>query len=136
MINHHDALIYTMVLAAAADRDMTDAEMRTIGEMVNYLPIFKDFDSNRLPAVARSCAELLSHENGLDRVLDQIKRALSKPLRETAYALACDVAGSDGAAARETVRLIEILRERLEIDSLVAAAIEHASRVRYAKVAH
>lgn len=136
MINHHDALIYTMVLAAAADRDMTDAELRTIGEIVSYLPIFKDFDRNRLPAVARACAELLSHENGLDRVLGEIRHILSKPLRETAYALACDVAASDGMASRETLRLLEILRDRLEIDSLVAAAIEHASRVRHAKAAH
>ena len=38
MTTHHAALIYTMVLMAAADRDMTDAEMHSIGDMVAGLP--------------------------------------------------------------------------------------------------
>jgi len=131
-INHHDALIYTMVLASAADQDMTDAELRTIGELVRYLPIFKDFDGERLPSVARACAGLLTDANGLERVLGAIKRALPRELRETAYALACDVIASDGKASQEALRLLEMLSERLEIDQLAAAAIERAARVRHA----
>lgn len=130
-INHHDALIYAMVLASAADQDMTDAELRTIGEIVNYLPIFKDFDSDRLTTAARACAEHLADAKGLERVLGEIKRALPKELRETAYALACDVVAADGKASQEALRLLEMLGERLEIDPLAAAAIERASRVRH-----
>ncbi|HYB10391.1 MAG TPA: tellurite resistance TerB family protein [Alphaproteobacteria bacterium] len=132
MSNHHDALIYAMVLTAAADQDMTDAEMRTIGEIINFLPVFKDFDSNRLPTVARACAELLTRDDGLDKALGEIKRTLPSPLRETAYALACDVAASNGIASQETLRLLELLRDGLNIDQLAAAAIERGSRVRYA----
>ena len=131
-INHHDALIYTMVLASAADQNMTDAELRTIGEIVSYLPIFKDFSRERLPAAARACAELLANSKGLERVLGEIKRALPKELRETAYALACDVIAADGKASQEALRLLELLNERLEIDQLSAAAIERAARVRHA----
>ena len=46
--------------------------------------------------VGRECAELLRHEDGLDLVCEMIAEALSQPLRETAYALACDVAAADG----------------------------------------
>ena len=31
MSEHHTALVYTMVLVSAADRDMTDSELMTIG---------------------------------------------------------------------------------------------------------
>lgn len=134
MTNHHDALIYTMVLASAADQNMTDAELRTIGEMVNYLPIFRDFDRDRLPDVARTCAELLADENGLDRVLADVKHRLPLQLRETAYALACDVIAADGKASQEELRLLELVRDRLEIDGLVAAAIERAARVRHLRL--
>jgi len=135
-VNHHDALIYAMVLASAADQDMTDAELRTIGEIVNYLPIFRDFERARLPAVARACAELLADAKGLERALGEIKRALPKELRETAYALACDVVAADGKASQEALRLLELLNERLEIDPLAAAAIERAARVRHAILGH
>jgi len=132
MANHHDALIYSMVLTAAADQNMTDAELRAIGEIVNYLPVFKDFDRNRLPAVSRACAELLTREDGLDRVIGEIRRTLPPALRETAYALACDVAASDGKANQETLRLLELLRDGLDIERLAAAAIERGTRARHA----
>jgi tellurite resistance protein len=131
MINHHDALIYTMVLASAADRNMSDAELRTMGEIVSYLPVFRDFDRDRLPRVARACAELLLSDNGLDTALTSIKKQLSPDLRETAYALACDVVAADGKVSQETLRLLELVRERLEIDDLIAAAIERAARARH-----
>lgn len=136
MINHHDALIYTMVLASAADQDMTDAELRTIGEMVSYLPVFKDFDRDRLPEVARACAELLADAKGLDRALGEIKRALPPKLRETAYALACDVVAADGAASQEELRLLQLMQDRLGIDRLIAAAIERGARARHATLSH
>lgn len=131
MIDHHSALIYTMVLASAADQDMTDAELRTIGEIVSYLPIFKDFDRDRLPAEARACAELLADAKGLDRALGEIKRALPPKLRETAYALACDVVAVEGAVTQEELRLLSLMRDRLGIDRLIAAAIERGARARY-----
>ena len=60
MIDHHTALIYTMVLISAADRNMTDAELGEIGEMVKYLPVFKDYDDDKLTGASEDCAELLT----------------------------------------------------------------------------
>ena len=39
-ISHHSALVYTMVLVSAADRDMTDLELATMADIVRMLPIF------------------------------------------------------------------------------------------------
>ena len=49
MISSHAALIYTMVLVSAADGDMSDAELRTMGELVSSLLAFRDYDSKLLP---------------------------------------------------------------------------------------
>lgn len=131
MIDHYTALIYTMVLMSAADRNMTDNELRTIGEMVNYLPIFEDYDTDRLPAAARECANLLGDEDGLEKAFTLIKETLPERLRETAYALACDVAAADARASQEELRLLELIRDALEVDALTAAAIERGARVRH-----
>ncbi len=48
-ISHHTALVYTMVLVSAADSVMTDSEIFTIGEIARTLPVFKDYDPERLP---------------------------------------------------------------------------------------
>lgn len=134
MISHHAALIYVMVMVSAADRNMTDAELGTIGEIVNFLPIFRDYDSALLPRTTAACAELLDADEGLDRAFSLIKAALPPRLRETAYACACDVAASDGEPHQEVIRFLEIMRHRLDIDRLIAAAIERGARARFTRL--
>jgi hypothetical protein len=128
---HHEALIYTMVLASAADREMSDPELRSIGDMVRSLPIFLDLDEMEISIISGACAEMLNDEDGLEAVLDFIKDALPEKLRETAYALACDIVAADLAASQEELRLLEILRHRLQLDRLIAAGIERGSRARH-----
>ncbi len=132
MINHHAALIYTMVLVSAADRDMSDTELRTIGQIVGSLPAFAGYDRNLLLDTTAACAEILDQDDGLDRSLELIQAALPPRLRETAYALACEVAAADGEVPQEQLRLLQLLRHWLDIDRLVTAAIERGVRARHA----
>ena len=131
MIGHHDALIYSMVLVSASDGDMTDPELQTIGDVVKNLPIFRDFDLATLAPTATSCAELLADPDGLDKAGDLILAALPEKLRESAYALACEVAAADGKIHQEELQLLGWLRNRLSIGRLESAAIERGTRARY-----
>lgn len=128
---HHSALIYTMVLMAAADRDMSDAEMSSIGDMVGHLPIFRDFDRALIAKTAATCVDLLNKKEGLDVLIKKIVETLPEKLRETAYALACDVAAADSTVTKEEARLLDMLRYELKIGKLVAAAIERGARARH-----
>ncbi|HEC14324.1 MAG TPA: hypothetical protein ENI72_01070 [Rhodospirillales bacterium] len=134
MIDHQTALIYTMVFMSAADTDMTDAELRMIGEAIGTLPVFKGYDMENLTATAADCAEVLNRQDGLDEAFDEIEAVLPKKLRETAYALACDIAAADGDVHQEELRLLEMIRHRLDIDRLTAAAIERGARAHFATV--
>jgi tellurite resistance protein len=134
MAAHHDALISTMVLISAAEGEMTDAELSIMGRMVRYLPVFEDFDQNRLIDSTQSCADLLKEEDGLEKILTRIRESLPDGLRETGYALACTVAIADGRIAREEDRMLELLRDRLGIDRLVAAAIERTVGAVYVRI--
>lgn len=133
-LNHHAALIYTMVLMAAADRDMSDAEMSSIGDMVGHLPVFRDYDRAKIAKTAASCVDLLSGTDGLDAVLKKISESLPEKLREMAYALACDVAAADSQMTAEEARLLDLIRFELKIGKLVAAAIERGARARHLTV--
>lgn len=130
-ISHHAALIYTMVLVSAADQDMSDAELRTIGEIVSSLPVFADYDPKVLPHTAEACAEMLAVDDGLENAFGLIRAGLPVKLRETAYALACDVAVADGEMNQEKLRVLELIRHRLDIDRLVGAAIERGASARF-----
>ena len=131
MLDHHSALIYTMVVVSAADGEMTDKELIQIGDTVRHLPVFQDYDLGKLTEDAEGCAAILADEDGLERVLDHIVAGLPSRMAETAYALACDVAAVDGHVEQEEARLLEMLRHHLKVDRLAAAAIERGARARY-----
>jgi tellurite resistance protein len=134
MISSQAALIYTMVLVSAADRNMTDAELKTIGDIVGHLPIFREYDRKLIPQTAMSCADLLNEDSGLETALTLIHDSLGAELRETAYALACEVAAADGQVTQEELRLLELIRYGLKIDRLIAAGIERGARARHQRL--
>ncbi len=131
MSAHHAALIETMILVSAADAEATDAEIEIIGDIVDHLPVFRDYDTAQLGATLQACQDLLTQDDGLEKGLQAIKNQLPPRLRETAYALACDVIAADGEATQEELRVLELLADRLGIDRLIAAGIERGARARF-----
>jgi tellurite resistance protein len=131
MLDPHGALIYTMVIVSAADANVSDTELETIGGIIGHLPAFREFDRTRLPRLLNACAEALARDDGLEATLDEIKAALPPNLRETAYAIACDLAAADLEASQEELRALELIRHRLSIDRLIAAGIERGARARF-----
>jgi tellurite resistance protein len=134
MARHHDALIYTMVLASVADRDMNELEVESFSEMVRFLPVFRDYDIGDIATTADACVNLMQDEDGIDEAMDFVCDNLPERLRETAYAIACDTVAADGKARQEELRMLEIIRHRLDVDRLTAAAIERGSRARHMTV--
>ena len=134
MLDPHGALIYTMVIVTGAENRLPKAERDIIGDIVGHLPVFRGFDRGKLARHLNDCAELLAREDGLDATLDTIKQALPPRLRETAYAIACDLVASDGQATQDELQILELIRHRLEIDRLIAAAIERGTRARFQQI--
>jgi tellurite resistance protein len=130
----HEALIHLMIVTAAADGDLTNAELRRIGELVRGLPAFEGFDDGRLPAIAGDCQKILQRDDGLAEILDRVRTAVPERAHDTAYALAVEVAAADLHVEQEELRVLQMLRDRLGLDKLTAAAIESSARARYRRL--
>ena len=83
--------------------------------------------------MAQEVGEILQEPEGLNAVLGLVEEALPAKLRETAYALAVEVAASDLAVGKEELRFLAILRDKLGLDKLVTAALERSVIARYHK---
>jgi len=127
----HDTLIYIMVVMSAADRSMTDSELSKIGNIINTLPVFDDYDADNLVLAASRCTEILQADDGLEQILKNAVETLPRHLYETAYALAVEVAAADLHLEQEELRLLQILRDRFNLDRLACAAIERGARARH-----
>jgi tellurite resistance protein len=130
-ISSEQALIYTMVTMSGVEGRINSIELAEIGHIVKHLPAFRHFDEARLTTVAQEAGEILAEAEGLKTVLALVKQALSPKLRETAYALAVEVAASDLAVGKEELRFLAILRDALDLDKLVTAALERSAIARY-----
>ncbi len=126
-----DALIAVMVACSASDQNMRTAELVAITRMINHMPVFADYDADRLRRISQIVFDLFEEEDGLDALFGLIREALPERLYETAYALACDVVTADGLHNQTELRMLEEVRDELQIDRLHAAAIEWGARVRH-----
>lgn len=126
----HEALIYLMVITSASDRDMTDVELARIGDVVRSWPVFVDFNQDRLVMVAQECQKALHGKDGLEGVLTRVAGALPERLRDTAYAAAFEVAAVDLEMRMEEVRILQLIRLKLDLDTLTVAAIARAAKAR------
>jgi tellurite resistance protein len=126
-----EALVCAMVLMSCADGPMSDAELGMMSRLVQELPAFADFHSNGIETVTDAVTKLLGRRDGLDQAVNLLRDALPMRLRETAYLLACEVCAADGEATQEELQLLQDLRIGLDIDRLIAGAIERAAKARY-----
>ena len=130
-LSPQDCLVAVMIAVSASDQDLRTSELVKIQSAVNNLPIFADYDIDRMRIMSQTVFDLFDQEDGLDALFGLVRDNLPIELFETAYALACDVAAADGSIRNEELRLLEEIRYELEIDRLHAAAIERGARARH-----
>ena len=117
---HQDALVAMMVAGAASDEAIKTLELLSIQRIVDHLPIFADYDADRLKTISQAVFDLFEEEDGLDALFGLVRDALPEKLYETAYALCCDVAASDGRLREEELRFLQETRYELSIDRPVS----------------
>lgn len=131
VLSAQDCLVALMLAVSASDENIRTVELVKIQSSVNMLPVFAEYDIDRLNTVSQTVFDLFEQEDGLDALFGLIRDNLPERLYETAYALACDVAAADGNLAEPELRLLEEMRYELNLDRLHAAAIERGARARH-----
>ncbi|MBE9476304.1 MAG: tellurite resistance TerB family protein [Proteobacteria bacterium] len=126
-----DALVAMMIAMSVSDEAMKTLELLSIERIVNNLPVFANYDIDRLKVASQTVFDLFEEEDGLDALFGLVRAALPEKLYETAYALCCDVAASDGRLRDEELRFLQETRYELNLDRLGTAAIERGARARH-----
>ncbi len=126
-----DTLVAIMMAVTASDGTIHTAQLVSIERMVDHLPVFKDYKIERIKDVSNTVFDVLAEEDGLDILWETVRANLPERLLDTAYAMACDVTAADGSAHETELQLLADMRYELNIDRLLAAAIEAGARARH-----
>jgi len=126
-----DCLVMLMIAVSVSDQQVRTSELIKIENQVNTLPIFGTFDIDRITLLSKMVYDLFAEEDGLDALFGLVQDNMPEKLNETAYALCCDVAAADGKIRIGELRLLEEIRDELNIDRLHAGAIERGARARH-----
>ena len=65
-LSPEDCLVAVMIAISASDEDMRTAELVKIQSLVNNLPVFANYDLDRMGVVSRVVLDLFGEEDGLD----------------------------------------------------------------------
>ena len=125
-----DSMLYALGIGFGRD-PMNEAELQRIETLVGQLPVFDSSDRAGLSRVANNCVDLINSSSDIEGVLDLAIAAIPARLQDTAYALVVEIAAADLTLPQEELRFLEMIRDKLDLDRLVTAAIEVAARARY-----
>ncbi|WP_223385484.1 tellurite resistance TerB family protein [Oricola cellulosilytica] len=130
-VSQQEALVFVMVTMAAADSNLSERELSRIGNLVDTLPVFDGYSRDQLVDTANRCTAILNEPNGLDKILGIIREGVPERLHDTAYAVGTEIAAADLHVEQEELRFLQMLRDELDLDKLVVAAIERSARARF-----
>ena len=120
---HHDALLKIMLVMSTADGERPDKELNMIADLTRNLPVFSSVTADDLILAIRATTVLLEEADSIDDLIEEAAVSLPKPLRETAYALAVEVAAVDLLATEEELSERNTPSFMLEIEQFEALTV-------------
>lgn len=122
------SIMVVVVSAICADGSVSDTEVDRLRSMLARSPIYCDnsvAEDDRLIDFALD----LYRQQG-DAALTEAARHLEQPLRETAFAFACEMVFADGMIGPDEERFVDHLCRELGIDQTVADAVALVTVIR------
>ncbi|MFO0552039.1 MAG: tellurite resistance TerB family protein [Polyangiaceae bacterium] len=121
-LDEHESFAAIALALAAADGSVDDIEVENLVTYLRRMHFFKDFETAHF---VRLFERLFRHlnANGSKGLIAAARHKLPDSLRETAFALALDVALADGVIDNAEKELMADLREVLAISDELALKI-------------
>lgn len=120
---HRDALARAMILAAAADAEISPAELAALREGLALLPAWSGADGAQLERIVLEAREWLSAV-GVEAAIRELALDLPSPAaRREGYLCAALVCLADGRLQREERTRLDLLRDGLLLPPALARAL-------------
>ena len=113
-LNKEEAFASFALAAIAADGVITEEEANGLVVGLVRMKLYAGYNGNQLGAMLNKLVNII-RKQGLDALVNQAKEGLPQELRETAFAVACDLALADGEIAEEEKKILTKIQTSLGI---------------------
>lgn len=127
-VGHQEAIMVVLVAAIMADGEAERSEIVRLNTICALSPIYRANTGAQDSAVLDAAVKRFQ-ARGFDAVRESAS-LLPPPLRETAFALACELILADGIVSPDEEAFIEFLAEALQLQKELVMAVVHVSLIR------
>lgn len=117
-----EAYASIMILAIASDGYLADEELDAITSHLSRMHLFQHFRPDTMRRMYSKLFDIL-REDGAELILESAKETLPIELRESAFAMCCDLILADGVMSQEEQHFLKRLYQALEIPQEAADRI-------------
>jgi tellurite resistance protein len=121
-LNKEESFAAITLSAIAADGYITDEEAIGIITGLTKMKLFQNYDTNKMRAMFKKLLNIIRRQN-IDALIKMSNENLSPEFRETAFAVATDLALADGTIDQSEKDILTKIQETLEISEDVAIKI-------------
>lgn len=121
-LSKHEAFVATMLAVSAADGQISDEEVEDMVSRLRRVHLFSGMSDDDLVASTNRPFALL-RKGGPGELIRSASPVLPNELRESAFAVAVDIAFSDGTVEDEEKQLIEDLQREFGIPDELAMQV-------------
>jgi tellurite resistance protein len=121
-LNKQEGFAAIMLAVVAADGDISDEESEDFVARLNRMRLFTDGSGDQTRSVIEKVFRIKSR-GGVEALVEKGAPALTPELRETAFAVAVDMAFADGSIEPAEEKMLEKLQAALGIPDDMASAV-------------
>ncbi len=124
-----EAYASIMILAIASDGYLADEELDAITAHLSRMHLFQHFRPETMRRMYGKLFEIL-RDDGAEVILESAKETLPSELRESAFAMCCDLILADGFMSQDEQRFLHKLHQSMEIPKESADRILSVMQIR------
>lgn len=124
VLTAQESYLGILVSVVASDGEITDQEFDDINSASRKAKILHGLTGKQFTKAADKVFEILQKQ-GYEALLDLCAASLPADKREGVYTIAVDLAFSDGSIDDNEVYVVQMLRDKLGVESVVATNIEN-----------
>jgi len=113
-LSKEESFVSIALAAVAADGIITQEEANGLIVGMMRMKMFRGYSSNQMGAVLNKCVNIVQKQ-GVDALINLAKDSLAEDMRETAFAVATDLALADGEIAQEEKNILTKIQQALAV---------------------